>query len=81
MRRRAPQSELGSTLRRHLAWNVRRLRRERGMTQEQLAQAAEIGRTFLSRIETGRFSVTLETLGALAMALGTSPANLIEAAA
>jgi transcriptional regulator with XRE-family HTH domain len=51
------------------------------MTQEQLAQAAEIGRTFLSRIETGRFSVTLETLGALAMALGTSPANLIEAAA
>jgi transcriptional regulator with XRE-family HTH domain len=48
------------------------------MTQEQLARAADIGRPFISRIETGRFSVTLETIGALAKALRTSPADLIE---
>jgi transcriptional regulator with XRE-family HTH domain len=48
------------------------------MTQEQLAQAADIGRPFISRIETGRFSVTLETVGALASALRASPADLIE---
>ena len=78
MRRRAPQSELGATLRERFAQNVRRLRRERGMTQAQLAREADIGRTFISRIETGRFSVTLETIGALAKALCTSPADLID---
>ena len=78
MRRRAPQSDLGASLRERFARNVRRLRRERGMTQEQLAQAADIGRPFISRIETGRFSVTLETVGALASALRASPADLIE---
>jgi transcriptional regulator with XRE-family HTH domain len=76
-KRRAPQSELGATLRERFARNVRRLRRERGMTQEQLARAADIGRPFISRIENGRFSVTLETIGALAKALRTSPADLI----
>jgi transcriptional regulator with XRE-family HTH domain len=78
MRRRAPQSDLGASLRERFARNVRRLRRERGMTQEQLAKAADIGRPFISRIETGRFSVTLETVGALASALRASPADLIE---
>lgn len=77
-KRRAPQSDMGIALRERFAQNVRRLRRERGMTQEQLARAADIGRTFISRIETGRFSVTLETVGALAKALRTSPAELIE---
>ena len=47
------------------------------MTQEQLARAADIGRPFISRIENGRFSVNLETIGALAKALRTSPAELI----
>lgn len=78
MRRRAPQCDLGASLRKRFAQNVRRLRRERGMTQAQLAQAADIGRPFISRIETGRFSVTLETIGALAKALRASPSDLIE---
>jgi len=50
------------------------------MTQQELAEAAEIGRCFLSRVETGRFSVTLETVGALAKALHVAPSALIEKA-
>jgi|KBSSwiStaDraftv2_1062776.scaffolds.fasta_scaffold458955_3 transcriptional regulator with XRE-family HTH domain len=79
MKRRAPQSELGSALRRHFALNIRQMRRRKGMTQVELAEAAGLGRSFISQIERGRFSVTLETVGALSAALEISPTRLIEA--
>jgi transcriptional regulator with XRE-family HTH domain len=50
------------------------------MTQRQLAEAAGLGRSFISQIERGHFSVTLETIGAIAAALGISATKLIEAA-
>lgn len=49
------------------------------MTQVDLAEAAGLGRSFISQIERGRFSVTLETVGALSAALEISPTRLIEA--
>lgn len=52
--------------------NIRRLRRARGMTQEQLAERAEIGRHFLSDIETGRRRASVHTLVRLARSLGSS---------
>lgn len=48
------------------------------MTQIQLATAAGLGRTFISQVEQGRFSVTLETIGALATALGICPTVLMQ---
>jgi transcriptional regulator with XRE-family HTH domain len=47
------------------------------MTQSDLAIAAGLGRSFISQLESGRFSATLETIGALCTALGISPAQLI----
>lgn len=47
------------------------------MTQEQLALAAGIGRSFVNKLEQGHFSATLETLGSLASALGISAEALI----
>ena len=76
-RRRAPQTALGDALRASFARNVRQIRQERGMTQEQLAKAAQINRSFVIRIEKGHFSVTLETVGAIAKALETPPETLI----
>lgn len=64
-------------LRNRFARNVRRFRRQRGMTQHELASAAGLGRSFVSQIERGRFSATLETLGALSAALGICPTMLI----
>lgn len=78
IRRRAPQSAAGAALRHRFARNVRHFRRTKGMTQHQLASAAGLGRTFISQVERGRFSVTLETIGALSVALGISPTLLIE---
>jgi len=79
VKRRAPQSELGMALRRAFARNVRQFRRQKGMTQNELACAAGLGRCFVSQIERGRFSATLETVGALSAALGICPTLLIRA--
>ena len=76
-RRRAPQTELGTALRAQFARNVRRLRKERQMTQLELADAAGVGRTFISQVERGHFSVTLETIAAIARALNVGPVALI----
>lgn len=79
--RRPPQTNLGTALRRHFAYNVRQLRRSKGITQAELAKAAGLGRPFLSQVEAGHFSVTLETLSALAEALGTTPTSLLASSA
>ena len=77
VRQRTPRSELGTRLRGRFAQNVRLFRRQRGMTQDELACAAGIGRAFVSQIERGRFSVTLETVAVLSAALGIPPSSLI----
>jgi transcriptional regulator with XRE-family HTH domain len=56
--------------------NVRRLRRERGKTQEVLAQEAGIVVRYLSAIEAGRENPTVDVLGRLAAALETHPRSL-----
>lgn len=48
------------------------LRRESGMTQKEVAERAGIRHEHLSRIEAGRYAVTLETVQAIAEALGAS---------
>jgi transcriptional regulator with XRE-family HTH domain len=55
---------------------VRALRETRGLTQEQLAERAEISVDFLSLIERGRNSPSFENLEALARALGLGVASL-----
>jgi transcriptional regulator with XRE-family HTH domain len=55
---------------------VRALRETRGLTQEQLAERAQISVDFLSLIERGRNSPSFENLEALACALGLAVASL-----
>jgi transcriptional regulator with XRE-family HTH domain len=55
---------------------VRELRLEKGMTQEQLAEAAGLHPTFISNVERGYRNSTLSTLVRLADALGEKPAEL-----
>jgi transcriptional regulator with XRE-family HTH domain len=45
------------------------LRKLAGMSQEQLAANAGLQRTHISRIEAGKYAVTLETIQAIAEAL------------
>ena len=56
--------------------NVRRLRVERKLTQEQLAHDAEIDVTYLRGIEAGRRNPSVEVLSRMVRALHSHPADL-----
>jgi transcriptional regulator with XRE-family HTH domain len=56
-------------VRRLVGRNLRRLRLERGLSQEALAHDARIAPSFLSQIETGQRSPTVTLLQRLATAL------------
>ncbi|WP_437925342.1 helix-turn-helix transcriptional regulator [Sorangium sp. So ce291] len=64
----------------YIAANLRRLRQKRGMTQESLAEAAELDLRTLQDIEGMRQSVSLGALVRLANALDVSPAALLRPA-
>jgi transcriptional regulator with XRE-family HTH domain len=55
------------------------LRNERGLSQDDLAYAAEISRSYLSQIEKGKYYASLKTIGKLAEVLETEPAELLMA--
>lgn len=57
--------------------NVRRLRVERKLTQEQLAHDAAIDLTYLGGIERGRRNPSVIVLGRLASSLGVHPRDLL----
>lgn len=63
--------------RRALAQNLRRIRRERGMSQEALAMAADIDRSYVSLLETERYAASVDILDKLAAALKASPHTLL----
>jgi transcriptional regulator with XRE-family HTH domain len=56
--------------------NVRRLRVERKLTQEQLAHEAGIDLTYLGGIERGRRNPSVSVLGRLATVLAVHPREL-----
>lgn len=55
---------------------IKRIRQNRGMTQEQLAEAVNISQRTLSGIEIGENFVTAETLDKIISALNTTPEEL-----
>lgn len=56
---------------------LRRVRRQKGMTQDDLGQRVNLGRTSIVNIESGRQRVHLHTFVGLADALELSPAELL----
>lgn len=59
---------------------VRALRAARGLSQERLAELAEVHRTYMSSIERGQRNVGLDNILALAKALDVSPGAFFEEA-
>lgn len=62
-----------------LGENVRRVRRARGLTQEQLAFEAKIDLTYVGGIERGRRNPSLLVITRIAVALEVQPAVLLDA--
>lgn len=59
-----------------LAWNIRRLRVRKGLSQEQLAADAQIDRAYLGGLERKTGNPTVDLLDRLASALGAPLAEL-----
>lgn len=60
-----------------IAFNVRRFRRAAGMTQEDLAKASGLQRTYIGGIEQGRLNPCAKNLVLLAQTLNIDPAMLL----
>ena len=70
-------SESDKELRRILASNIRAIRLEKGMSQEQLANVCELHRTYIGSVERSERNVTLSTLMKFANALKVSAIDLL----
>ena len=58
--------------------NVARIRREKGLTQEEVEARSGFSQQYLSSLERGRRNPTVITLSELARALGVSHVRLVE---
>ncbi|MBZ9679618.1 MULTISPECIES: helix-turn-helix domain-containing protein [unclassified Mesorhizobium] len=57
--------------------NFARLRAASGLTQEQVAERANVSQQYVSGLERGERNPTIETLQAIASALGVSHVELV----
>jgi transcriptional regulator with XRE-family HTH domain len=61
-----------------VAANLRRIRRDRGFSQETLAYEADVNRTYISKLEKGEPWVGLEVLVKLGKVLKVEPNEFLE---
>jgi transcriptional regulator with XRE-family HTH domain len=58
--------------------NIRRIRKDHGLSQEALAAGAGLAPTYVGQIERGKRSPTLDVVERLAEALGVKPSDLLQ---
>jgi transcriptional regulator with XRE-family HTH domain len=64
-------------LREIVAMNLQKLRRAKGMSQEELAARADINRNYVGMLERNEHAPTIEMLEKLALGLGVDPADFL----
>jgi len=65
-------------IRRQVGLNVKRFRRQKGWSQEELAFECELHRTYISGVERGVRNPTVLALKKIATALRIEPARLLD---
>ena len=61
-----------------LALNVRKYRRDQGLSQEELAHRSSIDRTYISSIERCVYAASIDVVDRLARELGVEAADLLQ---
>ncbi len=62
-------------VKRQFGESVRELRKSAGYTQEELADVAELDRSYVGSVERGERNLSIENVCRLAIAIGVSPAD------
>lgn len=65
-------------MRRLVGGHVKRIRQEKGLTQEQLAESSGFSQQYISGLEQGRRNPTIVTIYELSLALGVSYLELLQ---
>ena len=68
---------MASSIHSRFGANLRKIRLDKSISQEGLADLAGLHRTYISSVERGERNVTLETVEKLAKALGVSMSKLM----
>ncbi len=64
-------------LREVLATNLKHFRLAAGLSQEELAHRAHLDRTYVSSLERGRYSASIDKIESLSLALGIEASELL----
>lgn len=72
-----PHTRTESSARERVAANLKRLRRERGLSQETMAELADFHRTYVSQLERCVTNISLDGLERIAQALGVDVLDLL----
>ena len=73
-----PKSSRPVGLRQTFAANLRRIRAQRNMSQEALADVAGLHRTYVSSVERAERNISIDNIERLAVALNTPVEDLIK---
>ena len=78
MKRDNPRSPEGTSIEKSFGQVLQQLRKERGISQEELGFESGYHRTYISLLERGKKSPSLQTMFQLAKALKVKPSEIVE---
>jgi transcriptional regulator with XRE-family HTH domain len=78
MAKKSQSAPPAATARERISANLSRMRKARGLSQEQLAELAEFHRTYVSQLERCVTNISIDGLERLAQALGVDVIDLLK---
>ena len=78
MKRNSPGSPEDRSIEKFFGQVLQQIRKERGLSQEELGFESGYHRTYISQLERGKKSPSLQTIFKLAKALKVEPSEIVE---